>query len=163
MWLKNCNNIIILYSQNLINLYFQTIFCCYVYYLFYFQIKANITGLKWWNRICLVSSSLRWKEVGHSAQTKVRSVMCTRSWRDSLSLRLKAKEQMRQAYGFAPVWITACRTRSPREENIFSQCSQEWGRRPEWTRACLFKFVLRVNVLPQTGHLNGRAPSGEYR
>lgn len=145
------------------NLYFQATFVFMSITYFTFQIKTTITGLKWWNLICLVSSSLRWKEVGHSAQTKVRSVMCTRSWRDSLSLRLKAKEQMRQAYGFAPVWITACRTRSPREENIFSQCSQEWGRRPEWTRACLFKFVLLVNVLPQTGHLNGRAPSEKYR
>lgn len=109
--------------------------------------------------MCLVNSSFRKNEVGHSGQGKGRGApVWSFSCRVSLSLRLNGIKQTEQIHDLTPVCTTSCRFRSLRVPNIFPQSSQVWGLFPVWIRACLFKLVLRVNDFLQIEHSYGLIP-----
>jgi len=66
---------------------------------------------------------------------------------------LKAFSHTWHLYGFSPLWILLCTTRSPDFVNRLLQTVHSNGFSPEWLRLCTARWLLLWQHLPHSVHL----------
>ena len=74
-------------------------------------------------------------------------------WLFRLTDWLNALSHMWHLYGFSPLWILLCLTRSPDVVNRLLQTVHSNGFCPEWLRLCTARSLLLSQHLPHTVHL----------